>query len=72
MGTAEQIRALDDLVDLLAYFDPEIGVVAREGLLLAKELIDAGADDPAEKLRGLRARIRGDWRAALAAKFPGG
>jgi hypothetical protein len=72
MGTGEQIRAFDDLIDILAYFDPEIGVPAREGILLIKELIEAGAEDPAAAVRELRARIRSDWRAALAAKFPEG
>jgi hypothetical protein len=72
MGTAETIRAFDDLIDLLAYFAPEIGVPAREGILLVKELIEAGVSDPAAEVRELRARIRDDWRAALAAKFPNG
>jgi hypothetical protein len=73
MGTAETIKGLDFIVDLLSYFDPEIGILAREGVLFAKELIEQGVPDAAAEIRKLRAQVRSDWRAALAAKFnPGG
>jgi hypothetical protein len=69
MGTQETLRALDLIVDLLALVDPAIGFPAREGLLIAKELLDAGDPDPVATMRALRVQIRADWRAALAAKF---
>lgn len=73
MGTRDDVlKGFDVLVDTLALVDPELGILAREGILLAKELIEADVDDPVQVLRNLRSRIRTDWRAALAAKFPGG
>ncbi len=86
MDAGSTIRAIDDAVDVLTkpefgvllsalfpiFGDPEVAELTREALLLGKEFLEAGIEDPAAQMRELRAKIRDDWRAALAAKFPRG
>jgi hypothetical protein len=73
MDTRSILKGLDLIVDVLAIVNPEVGELAREGVLFAKELVEQGAEDPVTQMRNLRARVRDDWRQALAERFnPGG
>lgn len=73
MGTRDNVlKGLDTLIEGLALVDPEIGRIAREGILLGRALVEHNIVDPVQVLADLRTKLRTDWRAALADKFPGG
>lgn len=70
MGTRDDVlKGLELLVDGLALVDPEIGIMAREGILLAKELVEQDVPQPADQIRKLRLAVREDWRALLLQRF---